>query len=437
MKNIKIRLFLSEKAFCTSNTEHDYTELLGLWYDVFPFSLADIGGTIEANTVAPRNGQNLSLPPFVASKKSVQLACAAIKEDVKKHNSNVKAHQNELSLVSSSGLDYVGGVCHNTTSDLAGVLKRYYRDTFASVVCRDWGDCINAYVDKSLGVISRHRRMRRAYESEINVTRHWDPLDCILDDAETLTGCNFLRWSQKMIGIKDFMSHIENLGHAEAGYVEGLNVELLAFQRQSVQWALERENLPGGIQSLFWPKIPGCDIYYNPILRKFRSTKPRVSRGGFIAEEMGKGNLLAMHLRCFQFNRLRLIASSGLGKTVISLALILQNPAPAAPVSGSHIASLARASSSRESDSVSKWETDLYDQTPGLNPKQGSIVSRGTLVICPVSLVGQWIEEAKNKLTNPGLVYPYHGQNRKRDANILAKKNIVVTTYQVLSSDKT
>lgn len=54
-----------------------------------------------------------------------------------------------------------------------------------------------------------------------------------------------------------------------------------------------------------------------------------------------------------------------------------------------------------------------------------------------VSLVGQWIEEAKSKLTNPGLVYPYHGQNRKRDANILSKNAIVVTTFQVLASDKT
>ena len=292
MKNIKIRLFLSEKAFSTSKAEHDYTELLGLWYDVFPFSLSDIAGTIEANTVTHRNGRNISLPPFVAAKATVEAAYATIKEDVKKHNRNVKAYHNELSLVSSSGLDYVGGVCHNTTSDLAGVLKRYYRDAFASLVsCGDWADGINAYVDKSLGVTSRHRRMRRA-GAESNVTRRWDPFCCILDDAATLSGINFQKWSRNMRmssdGIRDFMSHIENLGHAEAGYVEGLNVELLAFQRQSVQWALERENMTGGIQSLFWPRIPGSDIYYNPILRKFRSTKPRVARGGFIAEEMGK-----------------------------------------------------------------------------------------------------------------------------------------------------
>ena len=56
---------------------------------------------------------------------------------------------------------------------------------------------------------------------------------------------------------------------------------------------------------------------------------------------------------------------------------------------------------------------------------------------CPVSLVGQWIEEAKSKLKDPGVIYPYHGQDRNRDANILAQHSIVVTTYQVLASDAT
>ena len=56
-------------------------------------------------------------------------------------------------------------------------------------------------------------------------------------------------------------------------------------------------------------------------------------------------------------------------------------------------------------------------------------------VQCPVSLVGQWIEEAKSKLENPGLIYPYHGQNRKRDPKLLASNSIVVTTYAVIASD--
>lgn len=51
--------------------------------------------------------------------------------------------------------------------------------------------------------------------------------------------------------------------------------------------------------------------------------------------------------------------------------------------------------------------------------------------------MGQWIDEARSKLKEPGLVYPYHGQSRKRDAAMLAANAIVVTTYQTLASDAT
>jgi SNF2 family DNA or RNA helicase len=66
----------------------------------------------------------------------------------------------------------------------------------------------------------------------------------------------------------------------------------------------------------------------------------------------------------------------GLGKTVMSLGLVLANPAPAV--------------------------------LPA--PPTGKLGTRATLVVCAVSLVGQWVEEARSKLTNKGLkIYAYHG----------------------------
>ena len=92
--------------------------------------------------------------------------------------------------------------------------------------------------------------------------------------------------------MKGVIDHCENLGHAEIPFFDGLNVELLPFQKQSVQWALERETVADGIQSFIWPKLPqvaddGVDVYYNPILEAFRTEKPKLRRGGIIAEEMG------------------------------------------------------------------------------------------------------------------------------------------------------
>jgi SNF2 family DNA or RNA helicase len=80
------------------------------------------------------------------------------------------------------------------------------------------------------------------------------------------------------------------------------------------------------------------------------------------------------------------------------------------------------------------WDKNLHWRTSAGCSKRGRILSRGTLVICNVSLVGQWVEEAKSKLNDPGIIYCYYGANRKRDPVLLAKNAIVVTTYETLAS---
>jgi SWI/SNF-related matrix-associated actin-dependent regulator of chromatin subfamily A3 len=95
--------------------------------------------------------------------------------------------------------------------------------------------------------------------------------------------------------INALLVHLENLGHEEAPFVEGLNVELLPYQRQTLQWALDREQNPGGLQSFLWTKLPHVedenvpDLYYNLLLQKITTEKPKLVRGGIIAEEMGLG----------------------------------------------------------------------------------------------------------------------------------------------------
>lgn len=53
-----------------------------------------------------------------------------------------------------------------------------------------------------------------------------------------------------------------------------------------------------------------------------------------------------------------------------------------------------------------------------------------------VSLVGQWVEEARNKLADRSLsVCEYHGYSRTRCIQKLAACDVVVTTYETLASD--
>lgn len=129
-------------------------------------------------------------------------------------------------------------------------------------------------------------------------------------------------------------------------------------------------------------------------------------------------------------------------KTVISLSLVLLNPAPALPVSGTVVKSYtlpapvptpaAKEGSTHKSPSQWPPAPSLPEDAP---KRRGRIFSRGTLVVCNVSLVGQWVDEAKSKLKDPGLVYPYHGGSRTRDAAVLANNGVVVTTYAILASD--
>ena len=70
----------------------------------------------------------------------------------------------------------------------------------------------------------------------------------------------------------------------------------------------------------------------------------------------------------------------GLGKTVEVLALILGSKAPASVASG----------------------------TP--HPQStGRVTSRATLVVCAVSRVGQWIDEATSKSNGSLRILQYHG----------------------------
>lgn len=61
----------------------------------------------------------------------------------------------------------------------------------------------------------------------------------------------------------------------------------------------------------------------------------------------------------------------------------------------------------------------------------------GTLVVCPTSVLRQWDEELRNKVTREGnlSVLVYHGSNRTKDPDELAKHDVVLTTYSIVSME--
>ncbi|CAK3894909.1 ATP-dependent helicase [Lecanosticta acicola] len=99
----------------------------------------------------------------------------------------------------------------------------------------------------------------------------------------------------------------------------------------------------------------------------------------------------------------------GLGKTVQSVALILTNPRPAPDAKPEH-------------------------------PKQklpGKEVGKGTLVVAPLALIKQWESEIKTKVAKSHAlkVLVHHGPSRSKRAEDLKKYDVVITTYQTLTSE--
>ncbi|KAG0572879.1 hypothetical protein KC19_VG131700 [Ceratodon purpureus] len=194
------------------------------------------------------------------------------------------------------------------------------------------------------------------------------------------------RWTESSDDWTTFAGLLRDLEgncYEEAPQPPGLSVPLRPYQRQSLQFMLDSEQRERGFLSVNYEplqtNVGGMSHMYSASLNHLLLREPHeetsgsTTRGGFLCEEMG------------------------LGKTIEILALILANPCPAercAPAS-----------------------------------------SKGTLVVCPVSIVGQWANEVKSKLAANLNIYMYHGSKRIRDPKRLAKFDIVITTYATLGSD--
>uniref|UniRef100_A0A8C4EY94 Transcription termination factor 2 n=1 Tax=Dicentrarchus labrax TaxID=13489 RepID=A0A8C4EY94_DICLA len=106
----------------------------------------------------------------------------------------------------------------------------------------------------------------------------------------------------------------------------------------------------------------------------------------------------------------------GLGKTLTMIALIL--------------AKKIKAKEEDEKKEEKKAESWISKSDSLL------VVSKGTLIICPASLVHHWKREIDRHVKTSKLtVYLYHGPNREKSAKVLADYDVVVTTYSLVSKE--
>ncbi|XWS19554.1 hypothetical protein CRYUN_Cryun31cG0025300 [Craigia yunnanensis] len=136
----------------------------------------------------------------------------------------------------------------------------------------------------------------------------------------------------------------------------------------------------------------------------------------------------------------------GLGKTVSTIALILNELPPSSRGSSQDMRKVELETLNLDDDDEGmKQESDNSQVlSNGVSKKSSSPSGQGkgrpaagTLIVCPTSVLRQWAEELHNKVTSKAnlSVLVYHGSNRTKDPFELAKYDVVLTTYSIVSME--
>lgn len=148
-------------------------------------------------------------------------------------------------------------------------------------------------------------------------------------------------------------------------------------------------------------------------------------------------------------------AVQGLGKTISTIALILKQMHEAKSKSENSSNQVAEAldldADDESENAFVKQESKAIsvngsfcmkkakDEEASTSTRKfnGKRPAAGTLIVCPASVVRQWARELDEKVTEEAKlsVLIYHGGNRTKDPTELAKYDVVMTTYAIVSNE--
>ncbi|KAL8713258.1 MAG: hypothetical protein Q9225_006810 [Loekoesia sp. 1 TL-2023] len=197
-----------------------------------------------------------------------------------------------------------------------------------------------------------------------------------------------------VLGMFDSLQKSENLPEMEAE--KCVVTPLLGHQKQALHFMVskEQERVFGDNEednnSLWRLRIRpnGQRTYYNVITGQEEHKKPPECLGGILADMMG------------------------LGKTLSILSLIV------------HGLPDAEEFAKQEPPSPEEGEPPLVCN------------SKATLLVSPLSTVANWEEQTRSHIEAGAMsYYIYHGSNRNKDIEMLSRFNLIVTTYQIVSSE--
>uniref|UniRef100_A0A8C1G6X1 Helicase-like transcription factor n=1 Tax=Cyprinus carpio TaxID=7962 RepID=A0A8C1G6X1_CYPCA len=264
---------------------------------------------------------------------------------------------------------------------------------------------------------------------------------------------------------------------------EAVCTALLPHQKQALSWMTSRENsndLPP-----FWEEKSG--LYFNVLTNFAVKERPEKVLGGILADDMGLGKTLttiALIVSNFHNGKpLPLEQSEGSSSTCKMKSTSKDHEESCEPVSSSHLKRLhadgVSADTIEEDAPQKKAKTTKKTVKKPANTKKGVVFlddvdfaaalecsssqvgpakksakkgsgtgkvpsggsggsgARATLIVCPLSVLSNWLDQFEQHIRADVTlkVYLYYGAERKRSVKLLSEQDVVLTTYNVLSSD--
>uniref|UniRef100_A0A8C0IAD3 Helicase like transcription factor n=1 Tax=Bubo bubo TaxID=30461 RepID=A0A8C0IAD3_BUBBB len=196
---------------------------------------------------------------------------------------------------------------------------------------------------------------------------------------------------------------------------ETVGTLLLPHQKQALAWMVSRENsndLPP-----FWEER--SNFYYNILTNFAEEKRPENVRGGILADDMGlviilnKAVIFFLYRTCVHvsylvhFNRWKILYSFLLCRV-------------------KRLQGTIRFLNFYFALNVQSVEKKYSDDGP-----------RATLIVCPLSVLSNWIDQFEQHIHQDFNVniYVYYGSDRSKDPSVLSEQDIVLTTYNILATD--
>lgn len=209
---------------------------------------------------------------------------------------------------------------------------------------------------------------------------------------------------------------------------DALQCDLRPYQKQALHWMLQLEK--GSSSQDAATTLHPCweaykledrrelvlylNVFSGDATTEFPSTL-QLARGGILADAMG------------------------LGKTIMTIALLLSDSSKGC-ITTQHTTQICGEASGlgelpiQSHDAVKKLASPFSFSK--LRKPKTPLIGGGNLIICPMTLLGQWKAEIEAH-TKPGTVniYVHYGQNRPKEASFIGQSDIVLTTYGVVASE--